>query len=164
MSWQCEMVLITRHLIDDVDSTNYTYSDSRLEQTVLVSAQLVLNELTFTNTYTINVEGESISPDPTENTKDNDFINIVCLRAACLVLGNELKTKGFSAISVVDGPSTINMTNYTKGLKDLYNNMLSRYDNAKQMFQMNGTVGQAILTPYSPGGDYVSRSDYRGIY
>ena len=45
MSWQNEMVLIVRHLINDLDDSNQSFSDERLEGTVLVSAQLLLNEL-----------------------------------------------------------------------------------------------------------------------
>ena len=43
--WQTTMVKIVRHLVDDVAET--TYDDGRLEETVAVAAQLLLNEIDF---------------------------------------------------------------------------------------------------------------------
>ena len=50
MAWQNEMTLIVRHLINDLDSSDYTFVDSRLEEAVLVSAQLSLLEIDFEKT------------------------------------------------------------------------------------------------------------------
>ena len=81
MSWQNEMVLIVRHLINDLDDSNQSFSDERLEGTVLVSAQLLLNEIDFddppNNTYVVDVDGLSLTPDPTSGEKDNAFIKAV---------------------------------------------------------------------------------------
>ena len=65
MPWQNEMTIIVRHLVNDLDSTSYTFTDSRLEEAVLVSAQLSALEIDFENTYTIDVDAVSLSPDPT---------------------------------------------------------------------------------------------------
>ena len=48
MAWQSEMVRIVRHLINDLDSTNYSFTDDRLEELILVASQLVLTTLDFT--------------------------------------------------------------------------------------------------------------------
>ena len=87
MAWQNEMTLIVRHLINDLDSSDYTFVDSRLEEAVLVSAQLSLLEIDFEKTYTIDVDSVSLSPDPTNaSDKDDSFINIVCLRTARMLI------------------------------------------------------------------------------
>ena len=39
MSWQNEMALIVRHLVNDLDSSDYTFTNDRLEEAILVSAQ-----------------------------------------------------------------------------------------------------------------------------
>ena len=81
MVWQTEMVRIVRHLINDIDAASY--ADDRLEETILVSAQLVLHEIDFDNTYTVDVDGLSLSPDPTGlANKDNAFINLICLKSS----------------------------------------------------------------------------------
>ena len=99
MAWQDQMSTIVRYVVNDVDSSNYTFSDERVETSILVAAQLVSNEVDFVQTYTIDVEGGTISPDPTVTaTKDNDFTNIISLRAGCIILGSELKTQGLSPV------------------------------------------------------------------
>ena len=72
MAWQNEMSIIVRHLINDLDSSSYTFTDSRVEESILVAAQLVLIEIDFDKSYTIDVDASSISPDPTTSgDKDN---------------------------------------------------------------------------------------------
>ena len=155
MAWQNEMALIVRHLVNDLDSSSYTFTDSRIEESVLVSAQLAALEVDFENTYAIEVDSLSLSPDPTDSTnKDDSFINIVCLKTAQMLLGSELKTHSLNAISLRDGPSALDL----RGLKILFDDTNKKYDEAKMQYKLNGVVGQAILGPYSPGSDAVART------
>jgi hypothetical protein len=165
MAWQDEMSTIVRYLVNDTDTTDPTFSDERIETSILVGAQLVNNEIDFSQTYTVEVEGGSISPDPTTPTRDNNFINIVSLRAGCIILGSEVKTQGLSAIRVSDGPSSIDMSRTIDGIKVMYDEICARYEDAKMQYKANGVVGEAILSPYSPGSDVVNRTyDHRGWY
>ena len=159
MAWQNEMSIIVRHLINDLDSSNYTFTDSRIEESILVSAQLVLHEINFDKTYTIDVDGSSLSPDPTTaGSKDNSFINIVSLKSATVLLGSELKTHSLNAIALKDGPSSLDLRGIVCSLKILFDDINKKYDDAKLEYKMNGIVGQAILGPYSPGSDAVART------
>ena len=162
MVWQTEMVRIVRHLINDVDAASY--ADDRLEETVLVSAQLVLHEIDFDNTYTVDVDGLSLSPDPTGlANKDNAFINIISLKSACVILSSEVRTHGLNAIKMSDGPSSIDMTGIAKNITSSSQDMCSRYEHAVMQYKAGGSVaGQAILGPYSPGADNVSRTTPTG--
>ena len=45
------MSTVVRHLINDVDASNYTFTPQRIETTVLVAAQLMTMNVDFTNTY-----------------------------------------------------------------------------------------------------------------
>ena len=142
------MTLIVRHLINDLDSSDYTFVDSRLEEAVLVSAQL-----------SIDVDSVSLSPDPTNaSDKDDSFINIVCLRTARMLIGSELKTNSLNAISLRDGPSALDLRGIVSGLKILFDDINKRYEEAVTQYKLNGVVGQAILGPYSPGSDAVART------
>ena len=51
MAWQNEMVLVLRHIIDDLDPNNYTFSDARLEETILASTYLIQVDMEFINNY-----------------------------------------------------------------------------------------------------------------
>ena len=56
MSWQGQISTMVRHLISDVDPSNYKYSARRLETTILVAAQLLTTETDLAHSYDINVE------------------------------------------------------------------------------------------------------------
>ncbi len=110
MSWQGQMSTIVRHLVNDLDSSNYKYTDNRIETSILVASQLMIMNVDFNNTYDINVEACRLSPDPTdEGTKDNPFITLSCLRAACIIIGSEIRSESGNAISIKDGPSAIDL-------------------------------------------------------
>ena len=166
MSWQGEIGTIVRHLVNDLDSSNYTYSDSRIETAILVSAQIVCSEIDFENTYIIDVEQCRLSPDPTDSAtplvtanKDDGFINLVALKTACIILGSELKTHSLNSVRVTDGPSSIDMTAIAGNIRYLYENACKQYEEFKFNLKVgSSSVGKAILSPYSPGSDAINRS------
>tara|TARA_R110002051_G_scaffold307918_1_gene379213 strand:- start:961 stop:1470 length:510 start_codon:yes stop_codon:yes gene_type:complete len=159
MTWQNEMRIIIRHLINDLDSSSYTFTDDRVEETVLVASQLVLHEIDFEQTYTIDVDGSSLSPDPTTSgDKDDSFINIVCLKSSKILLGSELKTHSLNSIALKDGPSSLDLRGIVQGLKVLFDDITRRYEESKMQYKLNGVVGQAVLSPYSPGSDVAART------
>ena len=158
MTWQNEMSLIVRHLINDLDSSSYVFTNDRVEESILVATQLMLNEINFEQTYTVDVDSSSLSPDPTTlSDKDDPFITLVCLKTSHLLLGSELKTHSLNSISLKDGPSSIDLKGIVQGLKILYDDLGKRYEQAKVAYQVSGVTGQAVLSPYSPGSDAVSR-------
>ena len=107
MAWQNEMVRILRHIINDLDSSSYSFTDDRLEESILVSAQLVSTEIDFDKDYTIDVDALVLSPDPTASVKDDAFINLVVLKSACIILGSEVRSNALNSIALKDGPSSI---------------------------------------------------------
>ena len=160
MPWQNEMTIIVRHLVNDLNSTNYTFSDDRLEESILVSSQLSILEIDFEQTYTIEVDTSSLSPDPTNSSnKDDSFINLVSLKTAQMLIGSELKTHSLQAVAMRDGPSSIDLRGIVAGLKILFDDINRRYEEAVTQYKLNGVVGQAILGPYSPGSNAISRTN-----
>lgn len=169
MSWQTIIPVMVRYLISDVDSSNYKYSDSRVEKTIMVGAQFVSLELDFPNVYSIDIANNTISPDPTDSdTKDNSFINLVAMKTACIIVGSEMKTEAANAISIKDGPSAIDLRGVSSTLSVLYKDLCDKYMAMADDYKFTGETGQAILGPYSPGADFISRThndyDFRGNY
>ena len=160
MSWQGQMSTIVRHLVDDLDSTKYKYTPHRLETALLVAAQLMIMNVDFNNIYSIIVENCSLSPDPTDSTtKDDPFIALVCLRTACIILGSEIRSESGNAISIKDGPSAIDLRGVTQTLAILYKDLCEKYEHLLLEYRAgNSVAGQAILGPYAPGADLVSRN------
>ncbi len=165
MSWQGEMGTIVRHLVNDVDPSNYKFSDERIETAVLVAAKLTVMNVDFANSYSINVEGSTLSPDPTDTeTKDDAFVTLVCLRTACIIIGSEIRSESGNAISIQDGPSAIDLRGVSQTLTVLYKDLCTKYDKLLLDYRAGSSVaGHAILGPYSPGSDAISRNydDFR---
>lgn len=171
MAWQTELSTIVRYIINDVDNTRYKYSDERIETTVVIAAQMVILDISLQTQYDINIQNISISPDPTEtDPKDNVFVNLVALKTACIILGSEVKTEGANAISIKDGPSAIDLRGVASTISFLYEDICGKYDKLLKDYKEDLVVaaGQAILGPYSPGADFISRThndyDFRGNY
>jgi len=161
MSWQGTMSTVVRHLVNDIDATAYAFTPSRIETTVLVAAQLLVMNVDFPNEYTINVEAITLSPDPTDtDTKDDAFITLACLRAACIILGSEIRKESGNAISIKDGPSAIDLRGVTQTLTVLYKDLCEKYEKSLLEYRAgNGVVGQSILGPYSPGSHGIARNN-----
>lgn len=169
MSWQNTIPTMVRYLISDVNSANYKYSNSRINTTILVAAQLVSLDLDFPNNYEIDIDFGSITPDPTnEETKDSSFINLISLKTACIIIGSELKTESANAISIKDGPSSIDLRGVSASLSILYKDLCDKYEKMSNDYKFTGETGSSILGPYSPGSEYISRNqpvnDFRSNY
>jgi hypothetical protein len=172
MAWQNEMTIIIRHIIDDLDSSAYQFSDDRIEEAILVAAQLIHNEMEFAVDYTIEVDNRTLTPDPTltavpPSNKDDDFIALCCLRTGILFTSSQLKTYSLKAIAIRDGASSLDMRGVIVGLKALHDDLVKKYEDVKLDYQTSKLgLGKVILSPYSPGSDSANRGyiDYRAGY
>lgn len=154
MAWQIELVRIVRHLINDLEGESY--SQSRLEEAILVNAQLIYQSVDFVNVYTIDVDEVTLSPDPTVDTKDAGFINLVCLKTALMIAYGEVKTLASQAYNIKDGPSSIDIGSAYKASKDLYDSLQEQFELEKVRYQAgNCRAGLGILSPTTVDGIYV---------
>ena len=155
MGWRTELVRIVRYLIDDLSEVP-NFSDERLEETILVAAQYVMKDIDLAVTYSVDVDQLSLSPDPTTSSpKDNDFINLVCLKAGCIIDRSIYRNKSNHAgILIKDGQSTID----TRAIADQFKVLLEKglcaeYEKAKIDYQLgggdSGGVGRVIVGPAS---------------
>ena len=172
MAWQNEMVIIVRHIIGDLDSDNYTFSDSRIEESILVAAQLIHNEMEFAINYDIEVDNGMLAPDPTTtpvapSNKDDDFIALCCLRSGLLLTNSLQRTYALKAFSIRDGASALDMRGIVAGLKIVNDDLTKKYEAVKLSYETGKLgFGKSILSPYSPGSDSANRGyvDYRAGY
>lgn len=141
--WEHIIQQLVRPLINDLNEP-YTYSEDRLTELVLYAAYLINQELTFDNTYTVSILDLSITPDP---SSDEAFVKLTALKAALIVLFNELKTDASNSVRVVDGPSQIELGGAYKAKKELYDLLLRDYNLARTQHQMGN--GKAILSAIS---------------
>lgn len=151
MAWVEESLVILRELIDDTDDTQYRFTDARLTRLLGIAGKYVQHdaENSFNYQYTIAVSPDvSITPDP---TGDTNFVDLMILRAACLIDHTEARRAAKnSGFSVREFSSTID----TKGLADARIKLLEKgvcksYEDALFNFQAGDYVaGSAILGPF----------------
>jgi len=148
MAWQDTMTPIVRSLIFDLTAP-YVYGCDRLEELIVISSVLVMQEVDFSVTYTSDVGASIITPDP---ESDADFVALVCLRTACLISQGEHRDAAKKAISVKDGPAFVDTKQRAKHLGMIAEDACSSYTRVKTNYQIgDGTLGRAIVGPYASG-------------
>jgi hypothetical protein len=152
MAWTDEMPLLLRIIINDLDSPE-KYTDTRLEQLLLGSAQLIQSEISFRQKYMVDLTGLTITPDPTIANShgfiDEGFVNLTVLKSACILARGGLAISAPAAISVTDGKKRIDTTKILEGAIALITNFCDAYEEARvQYLSGNGAAGRAIIGPY----------------
>jgi hypothetical protein len=171
MAWDDEMVAIVRALIQDyVDPDTGdppTYTDDRLSSIILVAGLNVQARIVTANKYKINVSDVILSPDPTSTTtRDDSFINLASLKAACILVSAEVRQYTAQGISVRDGTSSVSLSRNSASLALMQKTYCSEFENAIYLYEVNGAiVGESIVGPIKQwyyGGGYASEAYYGG--
>jgi hypothetical protein len=154
MAWFDDMVTLLRYSINDVD-TPQTYTDSRLQQAILVGARFVNREFDFTVEYNSDLNLLTLTPDPTtvqvgNDIRDDWFINLTVMRSALFMLQNDLKLAGNSAWSIKDIDVNIDLRQLAEVKKKIYQEMVDYYDHQGMQYRCGVySAGASILTPFN---------------
>lgn len=157
MSWKTEMTSLFRYVINDTDSTP-EYSDERLQRLLVTSAQLTQGVVDFPRDYAVDIAATGISPDPTSGTRDNGFINLVILKANCLLATGDYRLSSNKGIVIKDGPSYVDARSLISSKQEVMSDACSKYEAAELEFRLgNSNAGEAIIGPHRNavyGGSY----------
>jgi hypothetical protein len=168
MSWQIELPIIVRTLINDF-SDQPVYSDERIIQVVSVAAKYVQFDVALNYEYTVDVTGPTITPDPTLN-KDEIFIGLVSLKTACIIDQSTLRTKAATeGIRASLGPASLSVGGSLEGLKmilekgpcALYEELKYHWD-LKDATAIAAVLGPFVGNKFNPR--YLQNHDYRSRY
>lgn len=144
-----EFVTLVRVMIQDTDSVLYT--DDRIKELIATAARFVTQEVVFDITYTVNITNKTISPDPFVED-DQSFINLVSLKAACILDVSTLRTEARKdGVKITQDKSTIITTGRMAGFKTvLEKGWCNLYAEAKDEYidGVNCIAGEAIMTPF----------------
>jgi hypothetical protein len=122
----------------------------------------------FSRKYLINVVDVTISPDPTlPASRDEDFINLTCLKTACNLIVAQVSEMTNQGISVRDGSSAVALGRAPQSLKILRDSYCDEFENAVYTYllgESEGAVGEAIVGPYkfAYDGNYMQINPYFG--
>ena len=148
MAWQTEMPTLLRYVINDSESPQ-EFTDARLERLITSSAQLTLGVVDFPRTYVVDVAASGITPDPTSAPRDNGFINLVILKAACLLSTGDYRKSSNKGLIIKDGPSSIDARTLVESKRELMESLCKDYNEAELEFRLgNSNAGAAILGPH----------------
>ena len=147
--WKVEMTSLLRYVINDTDASNREFTDERLCSLLVTSAQLTQGVVDFPRDYTIDIANSGISPDPIAGAKDNGFVNLVILKAACLLAAGEYRASTNKGIVIRDGPSSVDARGLVAGKKEMMESSCKKYDAAELEFRLgNSNAGEAIIGPH----------------
>lgn len=167
--WQTEMTEMLYIMTGDFERE--TYSEENLVRLLVVSAQMVATELAFTQDYASDIEALDITPDPCDRdagTRDDSFINLVCIKAACIInRGDAFKAAGVAMkVRDIGGVSIDNVDKFKAKFALLEKGgWCAVYESEKFDYQMgNVTVaGIAILSPFRTVAGWGNNfADWRG--
>lgn len=149
MSWQIEIPIIVRTLINDLSEIP-TYSDERMLQAIVVAAKYVQFDVNLNNIYTIDIANPNITPDPTANN-DDIFISLVSLKSACIFDQSTLRTKAaLEGIKAALGPANISVAGSLAGIKLIIDSgPCAAYDELTSHWDVKeATAIRAVLSPF----------------
>lgn len=152
LSWQTDCVEILRNLINDVEEPR-RFSDDRLTRVLVVGAFQLLRNASFNQSFVVDVSQQLISPDPTDRdagTNDENFVNLICLKAACIIDSGAATLAAQKAFSVKDMVTQVDLRDvatatlalldkgYCADFDEILNNYLSG----------DGALCAAVVSPF----------------
>lgn len=163
MSWSTELVTQLRYVINDLDSSNYTWTDVQLQNFIGISAVTVGQELQnwgFPSFSFTSGSSPTLTPDPTDDDY-SDFVGIlIIIKAACIISNAEMKkTAAQSGFTIVDDKSRIETKDRISSAKIAAEKFCGDYDLAVKAYIrgeafVGGKDGIGILPPYSSISDW----------
>ncbi len=176
-NWQVPSVQMLRVLTNDLEETP-TYSDDRLTDVLIISGFQLLRAAKFSQDFVVDINEQTILPDPLDvvgNTNDYDFINLMCIKAACIIdTGSAIKaaslavsTKDFDMAVDLKGVATSTLALLSKGWCATYETLLDDF------LSGNGVLVAAVTGPFRtrarslffPGEyNYMTNYNYLGRY
>lgn len=151
MAWQDDMTEVLRVMVNDLASERFT--DDTLERSLVVAAFQVLRDASFSQSFVVSIAQSTILPDPTlEATRDDSFVNLVTLKAACIIdQGAAASGAATTVTSVTDGGTRIA---FGDGFRDrialLKEGWCAEYKKALFDYKRGaaGAAGHAVVTPF----------------
>jgi len=149
MSWQTEIPIIVRTLVNDL-ADQPVYSDERILQVVAVSAKYVQFDVVLDHKYEVDVTGPAITPDPTDD-RDEIFISLVSLKAACIIDQSTFRTKAVNeGIRAALGSAQLSVAGNLAGWKTILDKgPCATYDELTSHWDVKDARAiAAILSPF----------------
>lgn len=152
-TWQNTSLTMLRTILNDAGCSNSDYTTSRLEELLITAAYFLPLDINFNNSYTVNVETKSISPNPISQTDGTEFISFMVLKAACMVDQSNFRNAALlQGVTARCGPAVLQTNAYGQYLKDLLTNgPCKSYEDLKQEYNFSYAgrgIIRAVMSPF----------------
>lgn len=164
MAWYDNMLPPLRVMINDLDASNYTYTDEVLKQTLIAAAAQVRQDTGIGTQYTLDYQTSEISPTPELDIEYNTFVSI---KAACLKLQWDVQARAVAAgVSARCGPVSMTTDSGSASVLTalLNDSFCGAYEEMKRQHNFGSAAEyRAILSPFShtdyvAGGSHIIRN------
>lgn len=167
MAWTTDLTLMTRVLINDIDSPQ-KYDDTYLQRTIVTAGILVNVEVELPYIYTFDVNNIIISPDPIDMS-DSVSQSLLPLKSSCILTIGEFKKALGQGIKVRDGDSSVDTSVSFGGYRDILEfGPCKAYEKLKWQINaggiLNGGVGAVVFGPYRQSGSGSLNDTIRWYY
>lgn len=153
-TWQQTSIIMLKTMLNDIGCGEAKYSSTRLELLLITAAYFVLVDIDFDTTYTVNIENQSITPEPIDQTDGMELISFMVLKAACMADESGFRTAALmQGVTARCGPAVLETSNYGQYLKELLlNGPCKTYIDLKKSYEYNYAdrgIIKAIMSPFA---------------
>lgn len=160
MAWETDLVLMTRALINDLNSPQ-KYTDSYLQRVIIAAAILVRNDIELPYSYSLDIANLTIAPDPVSN-QDTISQALFPLKAACIINQGDFQKALGQGIKVRDGDSSIDTSVSFRGYRDILQfGPCAAYENLRWKIQASSSSvnsGGAVIGPFRSSSNSVGNT------
>jgi len=155
-TWQNTSLIMLRTLLNDAGCDAVRYTPQRLDDLLITAAYIVPMEVNFRNTYVVDVETRTITPDPLYPTKQDDgdeLVNFLVLKAACIADEGNFRTAALAqGVTARIGPASLQTSSYGQYLGTLLNEgPCKSYEELKKIYNMSydgAKIIRAVMSPF----------------
>lgn len=152
-TWQNTSLIMLRNMLNDAGCVDKTYTNQRLEQLLLTAAYFLPIDVNFSSDYVIDIEARTITPNPVNQSDGSAFINLMVLKAACLLDESNFRTAALlQGVSARCGPTSITTNAYGQYLRELLvEGPCKSYESLKERFNFSydgSTILKAVMSPF----------------
>jgi hypothetical protein len=158
-TWQNTSLIMIRTMLNDAGCGTTTYTNSRSEQLLITAAYFLPVDINFNSDYVVDVEQNTITPDPISTSDGPEFINFMVLRAACMADEGSFRNAALlQGVKARCGPAILETNAYGQYLKDLltkgpcksYADLKDEYN-----FSYDGAkIIRAVMSPFASNDFY----------
>ena len=152
-TWQNTSLIMLRTMLNDAGCDSVRYTPQRLDDLLITAAYLLPLEINFKNTYVVDVELRTVTPNPIDQEDGDEFINLLVLKAACMADEGNFRTAALAqGVTARIGPASLQTSSHGQYLGTLLNEgPCKAYTTVVELYNMSydgSKIIRAVMSPF----------------